>query len=123
MITDHKVIPILKVFDVIRAKEFYVDVMGFKVEWERGSDEKSNIYMILSYEHILLYFTAYDDEVASVSSVFIEFSGLKEYHEFLMERKVGYLFADPNMTPWKSLSMEVIDPFGNKLLFCEPFSG
>lgn len=123
MITDHKVIPILKVIDVIRAKEFYVDIMGFKVEWEKRFDEKSSIHMILSYKHIILYFTGYDDVAASESSVFIEFSGLKKYHGFLMERKTEYMITDLNMTPWESLNMEVIDPFGNKLLFCEPFSG
>ncbi|WPR77751.1 glyoxalase superfamily protein [Algoriphagus sp. NG3] len=122
MITDQRVIPILKIVDVIRAKEFYVDMMGFEVEWEKKSDEKSSIYMILSYKHIILYFTDYD-EVASESSVFIEFSGLKEYQGFLLERKAEYMIADLNMTPWESLSMEVVDPFGNKLLFCEPFNG
>lgn len=30
----HAIIPILRIFDLARAKDFYVDFLGFTVDWE-----------------------------------------------------------------------------------------
>lgn len=31
---SHKVIPILRIFDEAKAREFYIDWLGFSVDWE-----------------------------------------------------------------------------------------
>ena len=30
----HSTIPILRIFDEVKAKEFYVDFLGFKIDWD-----------------------------------------------------------------------------------------
>jgi hypothetical protein len=39
-----KVIPILRIFDVPEAKAFYVDFLGFAVDWEHHFDDDSPAY-------------------------------------------------------------------------------
>jgi len=36
--------PILRIFDETKAKEFYVDFLGFKVDWEHRFEELTAIY-------------------------------------------------------------------------------
>ena len=36
-----RVIPILRIFSIDKAKEFYVQFLGFRVDWEHRFDEKA----------------------------------------------------------------------------------
>jgi glyoxalase superfamily protein len=38
-------VPILRIFDVDRAREFYVDWLGFQVDWEHRFDDDAPLYM------------------------------------------------------------------------------
>ena len=37
----HQTIPILRIFDVEKAKEFYVGFLGFAVDWEPALGDES----------------------------------------------------------------------------------
>ncbi len=41
-------VPILRIFDVERAKAFYVGFLGFTIDWEHRFDEKAPLYMQVS---------------------------------------------------------------------------
>ena len=40
--------PILRIFDEFRAKEFYVEFLGFKVDWEHRFEPGLPLYMQVS---------------------------------------------------------------------------
>jgi catechol 2,3-dioxygenase-like lactoylglutathione lyase family enzyme len=44
-ISFSRTIPILRIFSVEKAKEFYVGYLGFQVDWERKFEEVAPIYM------------------------------------------------------------------------------
>ena len=41
-------IPILRIFSVAKAKEFYVDYLGFTLDWEHHFDDNSPAYIKVS---------------------------------------------------------------------------
>jgi catechol 2,3-dioxygenase-like lactoylglutathione lyase family enzyme len=41
-------IPILRIFSVAKAKEFYVDFLGFQVDWEHRFEDVAPVYMQVS---------------------------------------------------------------------------
>jgi hypothetical protein len=43
-----QVIPIFRIFDVEKAKEFYVQYLGFKVDWEHRFEKNSLLFMQVS---------------------------------------------------------------------------
>ena len=43
-----QVIPIFRIFDVGKAKEFYVDYLGFTVDWEHHFEDNTPLYMQVS---------------------------------------------------------------------------
>lgn len=111
--------PIFRIFDYSKALEFYVDWLGFKVDWE---DNPSNapVYLQISLGDIVLHLTEHHGDCSPGARVHIEnFDGLKEYHKMLLDKQ--YKFNRPGIgkTPWdsKTYCVEVIDPFGNRLTF------
>lgn len=43
-----QVIPVLRIFDVEKAKEFYVGFLGFTVDWEHTFEANFTVYMQVS---------------------------------------------------------------------------
>jgi hypothetical protein len=41
-IAFERAIPILRIFDIAKALEFYLDYLGFKVDWEHLNRSKEN---------------------------------------------------------------------------------
>lgn len=119
-LSSTKTIPMLRIFDKAKAIEFYINWLGFSVDWEHSfSEGKPPIYMQISKSEIVLHLTEHHGDCTPGSKVYIECSGLSNYHRNLLEKKYEYNAPGLEIAPWKALCMEVIDPFGNKLLFSE----
>ena len=114
-----KVIPLIRIFDEAKALEFYIDWLGFTIDWTHRFGDDFPLYLQVSKNGIVLHLTEHHGDCTPGSKVFIECTGLKEYHQELLE--MNYRFNRPGLedAPWNSKTMEVSDPFGNKLLFNE----
>lgn len=114
-----KVIPIFRIFDYQKAIEFYIDWLEFKKDWEHTFEENSPIYMAVSRDGITLHLSEHHGDSTPGTRVYIECTGLKEYHKKLIEK--NYKFNKPGLEKsfYGTWLMEVIDPFGNRLTFNE----
>jgi hypothetical protein len=50
-----QVIPILRIFSVEKAREFYLDYAGFRVDWEHRFDPTAPLYMQVSRDGLVLH--------------------------------------------------------------------
>ena len=112
-------IPIFRIFDYDKALGFYIDWLGFKIDWEDKPDN-APIYMQISLGDIVLHLTEHHGDCTPGARVYIDgFEGLREYHRQILDK--DYRFNRPGLEapPWNpdSLCMDVIDPFGNRLSF------
>ncbi len=114
-----QVIPILRIFDEAKAMEFYVDWLDFKVDWTHRFDEKSPIYMQISKSGIILHLSEHHGDCTPGAKVFIECDGVRELHRELTEKQYKYNRPGLEEEPWDSISVTVIDPFMNRLVFNE----
>lgn len=55
MITFSPAIPILRIFSVDKAKEFYLDFLGFTLEWEHRFSADLPLYMQVSRAGLTLH--------------------------------------------------------------------
>ena len=117
--TTHKVIPVLRIFDVDKAKEFYVDWLEFKIDWEHRFNDHCPLYMQISRGDIVFHLTEHYGDCSPGSKVLIETTNLEQLHEALTAKEYKYLNPEVELAPWNAKTMELIDPFGNKLLFNE----
>ena len=116
---SNKVIPILRIFDEAKTREFYIDWLGFTIDWEHRFEEDLPLYMQVSKEGIVLHLSEHHGDCCPGAKVFIEYACLKNYHQSLISKRYKYNRPGLEEAPWNAITMEVIDPFGNKLLFSE----
>ena len=112
--------PVLRMFDEAKAREFYVDFLGFSVNWEHRFEEEFPLYMEVARDGCVLHLSEHHGDCCPGGAVRIEMSGIKEFQQGLANS--GYKYAKPglNQTPWNTREMTVTDPFGNRLVFFEP---
>jgi hypothetical protein len=112
-------VPILRIFDEAKAREFYVDYLGFQIDWEHRFEPNMPLYMQVSRGGLMLHLSEHYGDACPGSTVFIRMTGIEALHAELTARHYKYLRPGLEIVPWNAKCMEVIDPFGNRLRFNE----
>lgn len=112
-------IPILRIFSLEKAKEFYVGFLGFQVDWEHRFDPDSPVYLQVSRDRCVLHLSEHHGDCCPGGNVFVRLTGIDEYHRELTAKAYKYYRPGVELAPWGAKCMEVIDPFGNHLRFNE----
>jgi uncharacterized glyoxalase superfamily protein PhnB len=115
-----EVIPILRIFSVEKAGEFYIDYAGFKVDWEHRFDDRAPLYMQVSRNGLVLHLSEHYGDGSPGVSVHVRFEGVREFHAELSAKNYGYLRPGITETFWGTDQLNLLDPFGNKIYLCEP---
>ncbi len=114
-----KNIPILRIFDVTRAKEFYIDWLRFKIDFEHQFEENTPYYIGISRDDIQLHLSEHHGDGTPGTHVFITCNEIEKFHSELQSRPYKYYRPGIEKTFYGTLEITVQDPFGNKLSFNE----
>lgn len=114
-----RVVPVLRIFSVEKAREFYVGFLGFAVDWEHRFDDDAPLYMQVSRGGIALHLSEHHGDGTPGSVVFVYMTGLDGFHAEITARGYRYLRPGIEEMPWGMREMQVIDPFGNRIRFGE----
>ena len=112
-------IPLLRIFDVPKAKDFYIDFLGFKIDWEHRFEPGMPLYMQISRGECILHLTEHHGDCCPGATVFIRVKGLDDFHAEISAKQYGYARPAVELAPWNAKLMQVSDPFGNRLRFNE----
>ncbi|GJM03001.1 MAG: glyoxalase [Rhodomicrobium sp.] len=109
--------PIFRSFDEAKASEFYIDYLGFQVDWEHRFEEDAPLYMQVSLGEVVLHLSEHHGDATPGSAIRIECADIEEYHAKLMGK--GYRFANPGLLDqsWGCRELILTDPFGNRIVF------
>lgn len=111
--------PVLRSFDDAAARAFYVDFLGFKVDWEHRFEPKLPLFMQVSRAGIQLWISEHHGDGSPGANVTIEVTGVRELHAELSSKPYGY--ARPGIEPFVGggIELTVTDPAGNRITFVE----
>lgn len=117
-----KLTPILRAFDEAKTREFYVDFLGFKVDWEHRFEADSPLYMQVSKDDCVLHLSEHHGDSCPGAAMRIEVDDIDALHKELSEKK--YKNARPGIQDqsWGTRDMTINDPYGNKLIFTNAVS-
>lgn len=118
-LTVRQTIPTLRIFDVAKAREFYLDYLGFTVDWEHRFDDRAPLYMQISLGGLTLHLSEHHGDGSPGANVFVRVSGLADYHAQLAAKSYRYLRPGLNDTFHDSRQVKLTDPFGNRILLDE----
>lgn len=114
----HSPTPLLRMFDVAKAKAFYLDYLGFRVDWEHRFEPGMPLYMQISSGSCKLHLSEHHGDCTPGSAVRIEVTNIRGYYELLASR--DYAYARPGLeNAFGGGEICVVDPFGNRIVFYE----
>lgn len=111
-------IPILRSFSEEKAKEFYLEFLGFSLAWEHRFEADFPLYMQLKRSGLTLHLSEHHGDATPGSAVFIPVEDIDTLHQELQAKKYKYAKPAIETVDWGRL-LQVTDPFGNRLRFCE----
>lgn len=113
-VTFEQVVPVLRIFDIAKARDFYVGYLGFTVDWEHRFDDDSPLYMQVSRGSLVLHLSEHHGDGTPGSVVYVETDGVRAYHAELAAKPYPYLRPAVHTDEIGSC-LTLLDPFGNTL--------
>ena len=111
--------PILRILDEAKAKEFYVDFLGFKVDWEHRAE--GPLYMQISLGECRIHLSEHDGDARQGAAIKLHTDDIEAYVAEIVAKEYPRGGAAQALgvceQPWGSLDMLLVDPFGNRLIF------
>ena len=111
------VVPTLRIADRERSRRFYVDGMGFRVDWEWKNEPGA--FLQLSRPGMRLYLSEREGDCPPGALVHLYVHDVDAWQRELLTRGILAEHA-PVDRPWGNREMLVRDPDGNKLCICTP---
>ena len=114
--------PMLRIFSEDKAREFYLEFLGFNLEFEHRFGPDFPLYMGITRAGLTLHLTEHHGDATPGSAVFVWMAGVDEFHSELTGKHYRYNRPGIEEQPWGRV-LSVTDPFGNRIHFCEPPQG
>jgi catechol 2,3-dioxygenase-like lactoylglutathione lyase family enzyme len=118
-ITFIRTVPILRIFSVEKAKEFYCGFLGFTVNWEHTFEPGMPVYMQVSRGGLRLHLSEHHGDGSPGAHIHVEMTGVDEFHREITAKDYRYLRPSVQDEFYGARAVHVIDPFGNRISFNE----
>ncbi|NWA29023.1 VOC family protein [Pseudomonas gingeri] len=112
-----KTTPILRILEEGKALAFYVDFLGFRIDWQHRFEPGFPLYLQVSRGDCVLHLSEHAGDAAVGAALRIETDELEAFRGQLLEKATGEVPLEIQAMPWGSLDMTLHDPFGNRLVF------
>lgn len=113
--------PILRIFDEVKAREFYVDFL--EVDWQHRFEAGLPLYLQISKDRCVIHLSEHHGDCCPGAAVRIETDRLDAFAQELLAKHYGYARPGIEAMPWGGRDMSITDPFGNRLTFTEAVGG
>jgi uncharacterized glyoxalase superfamily protein PhnB len=114
------VVPILRIFDIAKADEFYQGFLGFSVDWDHRFEPDMPLYRQISRGNLLIHLSEHHGDGSPGARIRVMMQGVEAFHREISTKGYRYMRPGLETTPWGTIETGVIDPFGNLIRFCEP---
>src|SRR6266540_1862485 len=114
--------PTLRIADYATSKGFYVDGLGFQIDWEQRFKSHFPVFMQVSRQGLAFFLTEHtgDYPVGALIHLYVPHVDLWFVE---LQRKGIPVKEPPNESLQGSRSMTIVDPDGNKLVICTRLKG
>lgn len=114
--------PTFRITDEVKSKAFYVDGLGFKIDWEHRFKADFPVFMQVSRDELAFFLTAHTGDCRTGGLIHLYVPDVDAwYAEF--QRKGLPVEEPPNESLQGLRSMTIADPDGNRLHVCTRLEG
>jgi len=111
-------VPIVRIFDVAKAREFYLDFLGCDLDWEHRFGDNFPLYCQVSRGALRLHLSEHAGDATPGGNMVVYMTGIRAFQQELADKEYRYMKPDLDMLE-DMLMVQVTDPFGNRLRFLE----
>jgi len=111
-------IPVLRSLDETRCRAFYCDFLGFAVDFEHRFEPRLPLYLGLVRGPVKLHLSEHRGDAVTGTALFVWMEGIADYRRELLARGAAFDIPEIADQPW-GREIGLVDPFGNRLRFCE----
>ncbi|WP_198671933.1 glyoxalase superfamily protein [Desertihabitans aurantiacus] len=112
--------PVLRVYDVALARAFYLETLGFSLDFEHRFEPGMPAFLGISRDETRLALSEHHGDGTPGTVVWIPVRALDAYRSRVLAAAAGRLRPGIDRSAPGGPTMTVTDPFGNELRFCEP---
>ncbi|WP_425465523.1 glyoxalase superfamily protein [Paenibacillus hemerocallicola] len=114
-----RIIPILRMFDEEKTKQFYLEFLEFNMDWEHRFDDSAPLYMQVSSGPCALHLSEHFGDGSPGAAIRIELAGIEAFHAKLLDKRYKHARPGLEKTPWNTAECSIQDPAGNRIIFYE----
>ncbi len=115
-----RTVPVFRIFSIEKAREFYLDYLGFKVDWEHRFTPDAPVHMQVSRGELAIHLSEHHGSGSPGAIAYVYMTGVRELHRELDAKNYPYLRPGLNEQEWGMTELTVTDPFYNRITFGEP---
>ncbi|HMO35564.1 MAG TPA: VOC family protein [Gemmatales bacterium] len=116
MLTKQTVIPQLRITQAQKTLPFYVDLLGFVMDWKHQFEPGFPLFVQLSRGEQTIFLTEHTGDCQPGGAVYFCVPDAVKLYAEMVNR--GVVAEKPvERTPWGTLEFSVLDPDGNRLRF------
>jgi catechol 2,3-dioxygenase-like lactoylglutathione lyase family enzyme len=119
-IAFHSVVPTFRIYSLDKAREFYVDFLGCKIDWEHRFEPGAPVYMQVSRGNLKLHLSEHHGDGTPGSRAYVYAAGVRELHRELNDKRYRHNRPGLQEQEWGMIELQVVDPFDNRITFGEP---
>ena len=117
-VSFEEAVPIVRIFDVPKAHEFYLGFLGFAVDWEHRYGDNSPLYTQVSRAGLRLHLSEHAGDATPGGNMVVYMKGIRAFQKELIAK--DYRYMKPGLEDEDGrLEVTVIDPFQNRIRFME----
>ena len=113
---SQRVFPQLRMTNWNRTRAFYVDALGFTVDWEHRFEPGLPVFAQLTRDGLSLFLTEHTGDCQVGGAAYLVVDDVDALFREISRRGITPAEA-PADTEWHAREMTVVDPDGNKLRF------
>lgn len=114
-----RAVPVFRIFSLEKAREFYLDFLGFRVEWEHRFAPDAPVFMQVSRGALAVNLSEHHGDGTPGSVVYVYTTGVKALHRELNDKNYRHNRPGLQEQEWGMTELTVTDPFNNRITFGE----
>ena len=112
-----RAIPVLRIDNYEKAKSYYLEFLGFELEFEWRHADGLPVYMGVKRGALVLHLTEHRGDADGPGAAYLQVENVRLLHLELQQHGSS---DEPIDQAWGSTELKLVDPFGNKLTFTSP---
>ena len=89
------VVPVLRIFDIAKADEFYHGFLGFSVDWDHRFDSNAPLYRQISRGSLILHLSEHHGDGSPGARIRVMMHGVEAFHREISSK--GYRYMRPGL--------------------------